>query len=101
MITLIQNYKHENGDLIESITHIYSPDGYFERNGYRQGWHIQLGTDDTTENYKEMSIGEYHPVPDSLPDIIIPDPPEEEATIEDYQAALEALGVNFGGGNND
>ena len=97
MVTLNQNLFHEDGSLATTVTHIYSGNGHFERGGLYQGWHIQLGTNDTAEHYTEVtSESETHDVPASLPDIVIPDPvePEEdEATDEDYEDALRELGV--------
>lgn len=58
------------------LTHIFSSDGHFVRDEKPQGWHIQLGTYDSADNYTEVHNGEQHEVPESLPDIIVE--PEEE-----------------------
>jgi len=95
MTTLTQQFTDWTGDFW-TVTHIYSAEGHFERDGLPAGWHIQLGTVDAVENYAEVDDGTAHDVPESLPDIIIPEPepePDEDATVEDYEEALAELGV--------
>ena len=79
------------------VTHMYSETGHFERNGLNEGWHIELGTGASVDDYTEHTGLCDHEVPDSLPDIIVPEDEEgdEEAEVEDYQRALEALGVEI------
>ena len=89
----------KDDELLYTVTHIYSEIGHFEKStqhGLSQGWHIRLGTDAAAEDYIEIDDGASHAVPDSLPDVIIEDDiPDEEATLEDYQDALEELGVQI------
>lgn len=77
------------------VTHLYSEVGHFERNNLPSGIHIELGTNDIASNYTEIDDGIHREVPESLPDIILPEPEDEEATEEDYQDALEELGVTI------
>ena len=91
MTTLTQKFTDWEGNTW-SVTHIYSPAGHFERDGFPQGWHIQLGTNDTAEHYTEVTDGSTHTVPESLPDIYIEEPEEgEEATAEEVVTALEGI----------
>ena len=95
MKTLQQRYIRPDGTDY-TVTHIYSEEGHFEKGGLFSGIHIQLGSNDTADSYVEVSDGVQHDVPDSLPDVILPEEPEEDpADIEDYQAALEELGVQI------
>lgn len=74
MITLKENYKDTRGNTIAEITHIFAENGHFERDGRKQGWHIQLGTNDAVENYTEViDEGVSRSVPDSFEDVIISD----------------------------
>lgn len=95
MITLTQKYINSDGSPAWESVHIYAPAGHFEQDGKACGWHIQLGTDSTADEFAEVSDGTAHDVPASLPDIIIMPAPEEteEAEIPDYEDALAELGV--------
>lgn len=98
MVTRTQKYLDTQGAVVMIVTHIYSDIGHFERDGLRAGNHIQLGTNDSADNYNEVpdETGGYQNIPASLPDIILPDPEEEpdaDAAAEDYETALAAFGV--------
>lgn len=84
MKTLIQKY-YRDGELLMEVTHIYSETGYFVRVGdtHPQGWHIQLGTSDSADNYNEVPGSESHNVPAFLPDIELPPEPEEDGEEQD------------------
>ena len=87
------------------LIHIYSETGHFREGG----WHI-VGVGLNPQDYHEIDDGVTHEIPESLPDIEEwepePEPEPEEGTddgtnegtdasIEDYQAALEAVGVSL------
>lgn len=96
MITRTQHFYNTAGEEVLAVVHLYSDIGHFERDGLPAGNHIQLGTADSAENYDEVpdATGGYTNIPDSLPDVILEDPEDEEdATPEDYEAALADLGV--------
>ena len=93
------NIHHTDGTVATTtITHIYSEHGHF----LPAGWHIQLGGGSKVEDFVEvLDEGVTHEIPASLPDVDIYDPPydpEEEATVEDYEAVLSEI---FGEENND
>lgn len=72
MTTKTQYFKTPDGEIMDTITHIYSENGHFEKNGKKQGWHIQLGTNDAAENYTEVIDNNVtHAVPEVLEDEII------------------------------
>ena len=67
-------------------THIFAEDNcLFKKKdgGSVLGWHIQLGTLDSAENYEDILVeGEsVHEVPDSYPDITLQEQ-EEETKVE-------------------
>lgn len=100
MITLTQRVLKEDGTLLNTLTHIFATTGTFKgKNNLPAGWHIQLGTYDSADNYTEYpDPANPHEVPDTMPDIIIPDEepdPEADATEDDYQAALRDMGVDI------
>lgn len=78
------------------IMHLYSEAGHLVRDGHATGTHVELGTHDSAANYTDHDDGTPHDVPESLPDVILPDDPgEDPAEVADYQAALEELGVQI------
>ena len=66
------------------VTHIFAEGGYFkEKIGRKKrpsGWHIQLGTNDSPDNYTEVKDDTYekHEIPDSMPDLVVHVITEEE-----------------------
>lgn len=89
MTKLIQNiilHKLDGTTETTEMTHIYSENGYFIDNSeHKCGWHIQLGTADSEDNYTEEAGTEQHDVPASLPDVDIYEedtPPTDEEYIE-------------------
>lgn len=94
MKTLQQRYIRPDGTDFY-ITHLYSQGGHFERDGKPAGIHIELGTNDNAMNYREVLDGTIHDVPESLPDVILPEEEDDDAEIEDYQAALTEMGVTI------
>jgi len=98
MVVRTQNVNFHNldGTVDTTVTtHIYASTGHFEDSkGHRAGWHIQLGTSDSPENYTEIDDGTPHDVPESLPDIdVYEEEDESDAETADYEAALAKLGV--------
>ena len=86
------NIHHRDGTVSTTvITHIYSEHGHF----LPAGWHIQLGSGSKVEDFVEViDEGVTHEIPDALPDVDIYDPPEdpeEEATVEDYEAVINEV----------
>lgn len=60
---------HKTDGTIEEfdVDHIYSETGHLcNMQGRACGWHIQLGTYDSTDNYSEEFGNEFHEIPDSL-----------------------------------
>ena len=54
------------------VDHIYTESGHFcNMDGKPCGWHIQLGTNDSVDNYSEEFGSDFHDIPDSLPDVEI------------------------------
>ena len=114
MVTLTQRVLLKEGEtttLIDTLTHIFAPTGTFrDKQDRPAGWHIQLGTYDSADNYTEYpDPATPHEVPDAMPDIIIiPEDetdPEAEAEAADYESALRDMGVNIpdteGGDDNE
>ena len=77
--------------------HLYATHGHFQEGG----WHIELGTGADSSTFHEVDDGTIHDVPATLPDIEIQeeeqDNSDEPATIEDYEAVINALA----GGNKE
>ena len=69
-----------------TTTHIYAETGHLiDKTSHICGWHIQLGTADSEDNYTEEAGTEQHDVPESLPDVDIYEedtPPTDEEYIE-------------------
>lgn len=77
MTTKYEYIKNTQGDVLETITHIMSEHGHFEKNGFRQGCHIAFGSGADQTGYVEViDEGVIHSFPDSFPDIIIDDDTE-------------------------
>lgn len=60
---------HKTDDTIEEfdVDHIYSETGHLcNMQGRACGWHIQLGTYDSADNYSEEFGNEFHEIPDIL-----------------------------------
>jgi hypothetical protein len=83
------------------VVHIYAPLGHFEdKAGHPCGWHIQLGTGHTADDFTEVTDeGVSHEVPATLPDVeTVEALPEYETEAEAYEAAGRIL---MGGDSND
>lgn len=61
----------KNGEVFEfDIDHIFVDTGHFcNMNGKPCGWHIQLGTNDSADNYSHEFSDEWHDIPDELPTV--------------------------------
>lgn len=95
MKTLTQHIVQDNGTEYD-ITHIYAESGYFVEKSKKKadrspvGWHIQLGTNDSADNYVEVpDENEVHIIPDSLPPLYVHVVTEEEIEAEIKAAELE------------
>lgn len=74
MTTKYQYYKNPEGEILETITHILSEHGHFEKDGRRQGCHISFGSQADQTGYTEViDEGVTHVFPEEFPDIIIDD----------------------------
>lgn len=100
--------KNEEEEILYEFdrTHLYAETGYLVKKGsdLNQGTHIELGTHASADEYEEVPGTEHHTIPESLPDMVIVEyeddsegiyPDENEATAEDYEDALEELGVDL------
>ena len=92
MIVLKQKYysDDETRSIDREITHIYAEHGYFKekigRKKRASGWHIQLGTSDSIDNYTEVEeegIDHTSDIPETLPDICVHIMSEEELKAEE------------------
>ena len=86
----ITEHKLDGTTEERTVTHIYSKYGHF----IPAGWHLELASDKTPADFQEvLDEGVEHPVPDSLPAIEVyeEEDPEEEATVEDYEAVIEEI----------
>lgn len=95
MKTLTQKIIQDDGTEYE-ITHIFAESGHFVEKTKKKkdrsdvGWHIQLGTEDSADNYTEVQDeNELHDVPDSLPDLYIHVKTEKELEIEIIENGIE------------
>ena len=87
MITKYQYIKDTQGNVLETITHIMSEHGHFERNGLREGYHISAGSQVDLSVYTEViDEGVTRTFRDNFPDIIKPD---TEETDEDETEGAE------------
>lgn len=89
MTKLTQNiilHKLDGTTETTTTTHIYAETGHLiDKTSHVCGWHIQLGTADSEDNYTEETGTEQHDVPASLPDVDIYEedtPPTDEEYIE-------------------
>lgn len=96
MKTLTQHIKQDDGTEYD-VTHIYAESGYFVEKATKKkdrspvGWHIQLGTNDSAENYIEVADeNEIHMIPDSLPELYV-----HVVTQEEIEAEIKAAGLEY------
>ncbi len=79
MTTKLQYIKNAQGEILDTITHIMSEHGHFEKDGFRVGCHIAFGSQADQTGYTEViDEGVTHIFPDSFPDIIVSDEEETE-----------------------
>lgn len=97
MKTLTQKIIQDDGTEYE-VVHIYAESGYFVDKSKKKkdrsdvGWHIQLGTNDSADNYTEVpDENEVHAVPDSLPDLHVHVKTEGELKIEIEENGIEYM----------
>lgn len=90
MKTINQKYKSDDGTEEYFVTHLFSENGYFtNKDGKPCGWHIQLGTNDSEENYAEViEEAVAHLVPTELPELTYHKLTEEE--IAEIEKEIEA-----------
>lgn len=95
MRTLKQHFLGDNGLEEYYVIHIYSENGFFttDISGHELacGWHIQLGTNDSVENYKEHEGTEDHFIPEELPDVVYHVFTDEELAELDSENEREVL----------
>lgn len=86
-----QKYKSDDGAEEFYVAHLFSENGHFEnKDGKACGWHIQLGTNDSEENYTEViEEAVAHLVPTELPELTYHNLTEEEQA--EIEAEIEAL----------
>lgn len=81
MIKLIQKLeltKLDKTKEVINIVHIFADDfKHFEQNGKKLGWHIQLGSVDSEDNYIEVDGGEKHDIPTKLETLYVEETKEE------------------------
>lgn len=100
MKVLKQKFVSDNEEIAPSyeITHIYSETGYFRSKGDRkkksEGWHIQLGTGASKDDYSEIKGDEAHEVPEALEDINFHAMTEEEIQAEMQKNESMAVSEN-------
>lgn len=75
MKTLTQKYIGDDGkpESVFEVTHIFAESGYlrqkFGRKRRNCGWHVQLGTNDSPDNYVEVPGEQANDVPETLEDV--------------------------------
>lgn len=96
MIELKQHVYMDNGTEYD-IVHIYAESGYFVEKSKKKadrssvGWHIQLGTNDSAENYVEVpDENDLHLVPETLTPLYV-----HVVTQEEVEAEVKARELEF------